>query len=79
MWHISGTLRSLPEHSAVMVRQSPTRSRGRRWQSIGFVAAFTQMIGACLFQLSVVAGVPNLISPNDWQLVDALVWTPQAR
>ena len=58
---------------------TPTRSCGRRWQSIGFVAAFTQMIGASLFQLSVVAGVPNLISPNDWQLVDALVWTPQAR
>ncbi|KAK9831898.1 hypothetical protein WJX81_006834 [Elliptochloris bilobata] len=35
------------------------------------------MCGASLFQLSVVAGVPNLIPLSNWQLLDALVWTPQ--
>ena len=52
---------------------------GARWHVIGFVAAFVQMLGASLFQLSVVAGAPDLIPPTDWQLLDALLWTPQAR
>ena len=52
---------------------------GARWHDIGFVAAFVQMLGASLFQLSVVAGAPDLIPPTDWQLLDALLWTPQAR
>ena len=46
---------------------------------MGFNAAFVQMLGASLFQLSVVAGVPHLIPAADWQLADALIWTPQAR
>ena len=50
---------------------------GVRWHDIGFVAAFVQMLGASLFQLSVVAGAPDLIPPADWQLLDALLWTPQ--
>ena len=52
---------------------------GARWHDIGFVAAFVQMLGASLFQLSVVAGAPDLIPPTDCQLLDALLWTPQAR
>jgi hypothetical protein len=53
--------------------------RGRRWHEVGFAAAFVQMLGASLFQVSVVAGVPHLIPAASWQLADALIWTPQVR
>ncbi len=56
-----------------------TAARGRRWHEVGFAAAFVQMLGASLFQLSVVAGVPHLIPAASWQLADALIWTPQVR
>jgi hypothetical protein len=47
------------------------------WKSMGFISNLIQLCGATLFTVSVIAGVPGLIQPNQWQLQQALWWTPQ--
>jgi len=57
-------------------------ARGWRWfglelDSLGFLASGVQFIGATCFTIAVIAGTPGVISPEQWQSQQALIWSMQ--
>ena len=52
-----------------------------RWvgysNTIGFWASFIQFIGATLFEVAVICGIPGVIGPNQWQVQQVFIWTMQ--
>lgn len=44
---------------------------------LGYWGALTQFIGTIFFTVAVISGLPGIISSNQWQLQQALIWTPQ--
>lgn len=50
-----------------------------RWigysNTIGFWASFIQFIGATMFEIAVICGIPGVIGANQWQLQQAFIWT----
>ncbi len=45
--------------------------------TIGFFASFIQFIGATLFQIAVICGIPGVIGGDQWQLQQVFIWTMQ--
>lgn len=52
-----------------------------RWvgysNTIGFWASFIQFIGATMFEIAVICGIPGVIGADQWQLQQAFIWTMQ--
>lgn len=54
---------------------------GFKWHDLGYWAVFIQFIGATLFEISVIMGVPHLLpeeSKSNYGTWDAVFWSPQA-
>lgn len=57
--------------------QQEWRWFGARWSEIGFVASTTQFVGATIFWISTITGIPGVINMDNTGLVDGIYWTPQ--
>jgi hypothetical protein len=50
---------------------------GTEARRLGYWGALTQFIGTIFFTVAVISGLPGVISAGQWQLQQALIWTPQ--
>lgn len=50
---------------------------GTRWHELGFVACAIQLVGATVFWISTITGIPNVINMENIGLVDGIYWVPQ--
>jgi hypothetical protein len=71
------TLRNLPLGSRHGHDKSNWRWFGADWHSLGFLAAFIQLIAATVFWMSVITGLPGVLNPENIATQDALFWAPQ--
>lgn len=74
------------ERTAVYCHKDPTGATGDcrspwRWvgysNTIGFWASFIQFIGATMFEIAVICGIPGVIDADQWELQQTFIWTMQ--
>ncbi|WPT18091.1 hypothetical protein PSENEW3_00006093 [Picochlorum sp. SENEW3] len=71
------------EKALTWLKQERHVDKGVAWRwigytpSVGYWASVIQFIGATLFAIAVICGIPGVIGATEWQLQQTFIWTMQ--